>query len=423
MSLIHPSVDVKSIVEAVLPRYFTYQRGQLGPARVFLTLMHMRIFGQRGYRRVFDELQGGLAHRLGWLWDDKPTSAALCKARPKLSIDQCETAFRAVYDHCSLAREHAEFTYRGRRVVSFDGTRLALPNSPELERDFGRASNQSGESATPIAGMVMLWDVSAQQPIAFNLAPYRHCERTLARELFDHVPEDSVVVTDRGFPSFDLWEDLCDRKQGFLSRIKKSAWNCVRSFSESDETDTIIQVPVPRKYGQKTGRKEPLPIRFLKVPLPSGETEILATNLFAEDGNNADELSRLYCTRWRIETAFREMKIWHAMENFSAKHTLGIHQEIYAIFTFALLASDMEARVRIEKQHLQEQNPDEPLPTIRYNRLLIADAVVGLLVAATAGREQVDKHLQRCIESIWRNREKRRPRRTAPRRNRMGKKR
>ena len=306
--------------------------------------------------------------------------------------------------------------------MSFDGTRLALPNSPELERDFGRASNQSGESATPIAGMVMLWDVSAQQPIAFNLAPYRHCERTLARELFDHVPEDSVVVTDRGFPSFDLWENLCDRKQGFLSRIKKSAWNCVRSFSESDETDTIIQVPVPRKYGQKTGRKEPLPIRFLKVPLPSGETEILATNLFAEDGNNADELSRLYCTRWRIETAFREMKIWHAMENFSAKHTLGIHQEIYAIFTFALLASDMEARVRIEKQHLQEQNPDEPLPTIRYNRLLIADAVVGLLVAATAGREQVDKHLQRCIESIWRNREKRRPRRTAPRRNRMGKK-
>ena len=208
-----------------------------------------------------------------------------------------------------------------------------------------------------------------------------------------------------------------------MSRIKKSAWNCVRSFSESDETDTIIQVPVPRKYGQKTGRKEPLPIRFLKVPLPSGETEILATNLFAEDGNNADELSRLYCTRWRIETAFREMKIWHAMENFSAKHTLGIHQEIFAIFTFALLASDMEARARIEKQHLQEQNPDEPLPTIRYNRLLIADAVVGLLVAATAGREQVDKHLQRCIESIWRNREKRRPRRTAPRRNRMGKKR
>ena len=41
-----------------------------------------------------------------------------------------------------------------------------------------------------------------------------------------------------------------------------------------------------------------------------------------------DELASLYCSRWRIETAFKEMKIWHGLENLRAHSARGIYQEI-----------------------------------------------------------------------------------------------
>lgn len=402
--------DLSATVEAALPRYFTYACGKLGPARTFLTLVNMRIFGQRGYRRVLNELKDGLHTQLGWLWDDKPSSAALCKARKKLTYAHCEQAFHAVYDGCALARAQPEVRYRDLSLVALDGTRLALPDSPELAQHFGKPSNQRGATGAPAAGMVLLWDVSCQQPIAFKLAPYRHSEPELAQQLFDRLPDQSLLITDRGFPSYQVFVDLLDRAQPFLMRIAKNQGKAVRSFVASDDRDAEVVVSRPRAVDAAEVPTADILLRLIKVRLPNGSDEILITNLFAQDGHDAAELGRLYTTRWRIETAFREMKVWHALENFSAQHILGIHQEVTAAFVFALLVSELEAKIRQEKAQLVEQDPNKPLPTIRYNRLMIADAVVGLLQASTQGTHQVRTHLTRCIDAIWRNREKRRER-------------
>ena len=49
------------------------------------------------------------------------------------------------------------------------------------------------------------------------------------------------------------------------------------------------------------------------------------------------------------------MKVWHALENFSAKHVLGIYQEVTAAFVFALMVSELEAKIRLEKKHLLQE--------------------------------------------------------------------
>lgn len=414
MSIINPSFGVRPLVEAALPRYFSHPRGKLGPARTFLTLIHMRIFGQRGYRRVLGELRNGLATELGWLWEDKPSSAALCKARPKLSKDHCERAFQAVYNHCQLCRSMGEFLYRGLRVIALDGTRLSLPDSPALGEHFGYAGNQHGTVSTPTAGLLMMWDVSAQQPLAFELAPYRHSERTLALKLFNRLPEQSLLVADRGFPGFEVFANLIDREQPFLMRMRKNMGKSYDAFIQGDRREEVISITTPPQLIRQGHENRTLQVRLIRIPRVGKDDLILVTNLLQKDGHSAKELSVLYATRWRIETAFREMKIWHALEEFSARHVLGIHQEIYAVMVFALLVADFEARIRQEKQNLIEQQPDQPLPTIRFNRLMISDAVVGLLVAASQGPDHVQKHLERCIQVIWRNREKRRSR-SAPR--------
>lgn len=411
MSHYSAPVDLCAIVSEALPSFFSHRRGKLGPSQTFLTLVSMRLFGQRGYRRVVTEMQDQLARKLGWDRDGRPSGAAVCMARQKLTLEHCRTAFRAVSDACSLAREQPEFRYRGLRVVSFDGTRVSLPDAPALRDAFGGPSNQHGTAGCPAAGLMMLWDVSAQQPVDFVLAPYKHNERELAMKLMDEIPDQSLLITDRGFPSFDFIEQLMHRDQPFLMRISKVSRSYINDFLQGDKRDAVVTITPPTK---KSHHSHAYAVRLLKVRLPSGEDEILITNLMDEQEYQAAELGRLYTTRWRIETAFREMKVWHALEHFSARHVLGIHQEIYAIFTFALLVSNLEARVRDEHAKALTHDPDTPLPDIRFNRLIIADAVADIMGLAGEGRRAVERRVERVLADSWRYREKRRIRQ-APR--------
>jgi hypothetical protein len=414
MGILSYDFDLHGTFAAVLPPHFSYARGKLGPAKTLMSVFHMRMFGQ-GYRRVIDELKGGLKTSFWGDWDDRPSAVAVCRARKKVTAEHCDLAFNAVYDRCSFARAHAEFRYQGRFVVAFDGSRLSLPDSPEIREHFGGPTNQHGTAGVPAAGFVLLWNVSCQQPISFRLAPYRHSEPAVAQEMFDDLPEQSLLITDRGFPSYEITADLMRRGQEFLVRMPRNHGKIVRSFMESPERDVEVRWQRPERVSPDKAPETDLPIRLIKIRLDSGEDEVLMTNLRHIDGHQAAELGRLYTTRWRIETAFHEMKVWYALEDFSARHVLGIVQEVTAVLIFSLLVSEMEAKVRHEKERLVAKDLKGPLPIIRYNRRLMGDGVIGLLAAATEGREAVERHMHRCMDSLWRYRDQRRQKTPKPR--------
>lgn len=172
-----------------------------------------------------------------------------------------------------------------------------------------------------------------------------------------------------------------------------------------------------------------IPVRLIRTTLPNGAVEILATNLWQQRGHERQALIDLYTLRWRIETAFRELKVFHALETFSATYPDGIYQEIAAIQIFLLLTSELEAMARAE--HHRRTTPDgtntQPTtsPTtstfrcdhdIRFNRLLIADNVIHLLRAnATGGPTAVAAMMPDILDYLWKNRSKSRPGRTFPR--------
>lgn len=413
MSAFSEAFNLCRIVETALPRHFSHPRGKLGPARTFLTVCAMRMFGQRGYRRVIKEMKEGFIRHLGWPLDDLPSAAAICRARPKLTIDHCNSAFGAVYDHCHLARSHAEFRYAGLDIIAIDGTRLSLPDSQELRNHFGGPRNQSPDGCTPGAGLMLMWNVSTQQPVAFRLTPYDHDERVQAFDMLDQIPTGSVLVTDRGFPSFRLLHELSMRKQPFLMRIQRNFRREISRFVDGDERDVVIDLP-PSPHSKMPDEK-PLRLRVIKVALSDGKDAILATSFCSAIEHPLERLGALYTTRWRIETAFREMKVWHALETFSARHVLGVYQEVTAILVFALLVSEFEARIRQEKAELTAVDPRKPLPEIRYNRLMISDAIGPLLLAAESGPRELQETLEFYIHTIWRFREKRRDRPATPR--------
>ena len=99
----------------------------------------------------------------------------------------------------------------------------------------------------------------------------------------------------------------------------------VRAFAhDANAWDVTILIHEDRK---RTGPPT-LSVRLVKKLLPSGQIAVFATNLFSISDHPADAICDLYGHRWDIETAFREMKVWHGLENFNARFADGIHQEV-----------------------------------------------------------------------------------------------
>ena len=428
-----PFPQVYQILDKALPDYFVRQGGTLNPARVMGLLVRMCTMGQKGYRRVIREVKDGLWHAFGWIGEDEvPTAQAFGQARRALTPTVCLQAFDAVYAACATARCGAYARYAGRRVIAVDGTRLRLPESKELGDAFGRPYNGTDAVSVPCAGLVQLWDVGAQQPVAFSLTRTDFSERDEALDLLRHLSDQDILVGDRGYPSWRFFAALHERDIAYIIRCSTRHNKVVRTFMASDAVDAVVSFPQSQK---NTDPQRPVPaltVRLVKIQLPDGRTEVLATSL-PHDEHPAEDIAGIYRARWRIETAFREMKVWHALEDFSALFPAGIEQEVMAIQIFMLIASELEAKAHV---YHHEQTKDEPEPDanteqdssiqriatghgIAFNRLLIADAAVSLTFHAIGDWDSLPQRIQMNLKEIWRNRSKRKPNRSNPRKQKL----
>lgn len=405
-----------TVLDAALKGKFQRQGRKLNPARTMGLLCVMCTLGQKGYRRVIREMRTGLRRAFGWVLDeDVPSPQAFGQARQAMTLDICREAFDAVQQACPLSNRASARGYGGFREVGIDGTRLPLPVDRRLVDHFGCPSNQEGPTAAPMAGLVQLWDLAANRPIAFSLTRCDFSERAEALDLFRNLGETDLLVGDRGYPSFEIFAALLQRNIRFVLRCSLRLNTVVRDFLASAETDTEVEIAAPKKYQHQGSIR----LRLVKVVLPSGTTEILATNLWASENHAIADLSALYARRWRVETAFKEMKVWHAVEAFSARFPEGIEQELMALQIFLLLASELEAHAQEDLQRRRaEADSDEErerLAAVRFNRLLIADTAVDLTRVAVDDLAAIPAMLASNLHYIWKQRTKTRPGRAYPR--------
>ena len=71
-------------------------------------------------------------------------------------------------------------------------------------------------------------------------------------------------------------------------------------------------------------------LRFVRVDLPDGEVEILATSLLDRAKYPTGLFKRLYYKRWRIETFFQAIKSRLAVDNFTGRTVEAIKQDFFS---------------------------------------------------------------------------------------------
>lgn len=258
------------------------------------------------------------------------SSSAICQSKQKISfsafMEICEKVSKFFYEHNEIEKWE-EF-----RLVAVDGSQINLPENDETEKLFGKIKNSTGETLRARASV--LYDVMNEIVISGQMMPFAADEISMLMTMTDSLKAGDLLLADRFYPSFYVFKYLLKNGVDFCFRISTAKWKMVRKFVESGKEEEILlihpSVGAAKKCISNKLDDKSLGLRFVKVMLESGETEVLVTSLCDMKKYPADLFSDLYMKRWGVETFYKTLKESMSLEKFSSVKNNGMLQDFYA---------------------------------------------------------------------------------------------
>jgi hypothetical protein len=223
--------------------------------------------------------------------------------------------------------------WNGLRVVAADGVCMRLPKWGENVDAYGVGPCKDG--SVVMTRCVSLFSTACRQFLEITVGRYDEGERALLLRALGALKADDVLVLDRGYPAWWLFAALTAKGIRFCARIERCNWPLVQQLMNSSQDELVVQQCLnaqTRKALRELGLPEmqSLGLRLVKVRLPNGTIEVLATALLDIQRYPASSFGPLYGKRWAIEEAFKTLKHRLHLEGFAGELPLSIEQEIQA---------------------------------------------------------------------------------------------
>lgn len=267
----------------------------------------------------------------------KVTEEAFVQARARMPLEYWLAltfllADRFVREHCALIR------WKQFRLLALDGTLVNLPRRSALADHYGTAKGVRG-GRVPQARLVMLQFPLVRLPYRYALGPKRQAEKAMAQPLLETLLENDLLLMDRGFWSYGLFDRIAKRKAYFAIRqIAQARLQPVRTLGPDD---TLVRyAPTDRKW-RKLGLPEAMELRRIAYQVRGFRPSAVITNVTDPDmisrdewvGMTVHEAGRtldpaLYHRRWQIETSFCELKVVQKMKTLRGRKPGSIAYEI-----------------------------------------------------------------------------------------------
>ena len=280
------------------------------PARlVVYYVMALALYGQASYGEVLRCLLEGVR----WLCRGGDaltlaTKSSITKARRRLGVAPLAELYRRVARPLATPGLPGAF-YRGRRLVSLDGTTLDLPDTPEIGTRFGRPPASRGASAFPQLRLLALAETGTHAVFAAAFDAYAVAETTLAERLLDRLQPGMLCLADRGFVGFELWQTANATQAALLWRLRANqVFACETALPDGSYLSRLYASPAQRRR-----REGGVVVRIIDYRLegvPNAEPVYrLITTLLDPMAAPAGELAALYHERWEVESVFAEIKV------------------------------------------------------------------------------------------------------------------
>ena len=246
-------------------------------------------------------LSGGQAGAL------QASKSAISQARSRLGPEVMKQLAARVLR--PMARPDAPGAwYRGWRLMAVDGSCMDVADEAVNAEHFGYPAASRGQSAFPQARVLALVECGTHAVVAASIAPYGHSEVAMAAELLPaKLAGDMLVMADRNFYGFKLWQKACASAAKLLWRVKSNLGLPVQhELADGSYLSTVYDSDDrTRRSGQQ--------VRVIDYTLKDSATPVqdsyrLVTNILDPEAAAALELAALYHERWEIESVFDEFK-------------------------------------------------------------------------------------------------------------------
>ena len=289
-------------------------------------------------------------------------SQARGKIKPELFVYLNEVTIEHFYE------KGDPHLWHGFRLTAFDGSMATLPNNEEICRHFGVWHPNAGGEC-PKARISQMYDVSNRVTIHAIIAPKDRGERSLAEEHLEYCRDKAgnyLHLFDRGYASYCFFAYIISLKMNFCARMSVSGWGKVCKFVESGKKEQFVVIPVPnsaKKECLERGLPTTIRLRLIRIDLPTGEVEVLATTLFDQTRFPHEVFQELYHQRWFVEEDYKVLKLRMEFENWTGTSVHAIEQDFHAkvltkniAFIFAHQAQPVVAEQTSGRQYAYQVN-------------------------------------------------------------------
>ena len=135
-----------------------------------------------------------------------------------------------------------------------------------------------------------------------------------------------LLLADRGFLSYDLWQQAAATGADLLWRVKSVA--VLPVLEQLDDGSYLSQIFAARDKRHH----DPITVRAIEYTLPGSSTVYrLITTILDPGTAPAMDLAALYTQRWEIETSLDELKTHQGQPGMvlRSQNPTGVEQEIY----------------------------------------------------------------------------------------------
>ena len=287
--------------------------------------------------------------------------SALSKARKKVPWEVFQMTLHDAVDLAyDLWPDAPQYTWNGLSVYAIDGSKFTVPATKMMRQEFDPDSglDQAGKGHYPQCLVSTLYDVFRRLPVARTIVSIHGSERQEALVLQPHVPDKSVLLFDRGYPSYDLFRALTKARQLFLFRCAATCtFPAVEAFVKSGNTEATIWItPSKKAFARLNSRQrktlKAIKIRVILLQHPDGTVSVLLTNLRNRALYPRQDMIDLYFRRWTLESYYKDEKVTLHIETFHSRTPNGIRQELFAAMIMTVISRTL--MLLAQQRHLQD---------------------------------------------------------------------
>ncbi|HUU19261.1 MAG TPA: transposase [Sedimentisphaerales bacterium] len=287
--------------------------------------------------------------------------------------------------------------------IILDLSDLAKPLAKKMDYLATVRDGSTGELVNGYWLLEMYASLSRKNPVPVLLEPFSHEEPyspgqnpvvlNAVHKIFELTDNRGVLVVDRGFDRWVMFEDWLDNKYRFVARLVGNR-HLLRVYEGSERCEPVQwlpiradqlaeQTPTPHRFYKLIKRRGKPAIRFtqigwVKVRLPGRDEDLtlvvcrlagsdqpmmLLTNLPVKNLKDAKRVLRLYIRRWECEEGIRFLKSQVNLEKIRTFRWLAIRRLVLlAVLVMIYLGWLVEAEPNICDRLvcLSQPLPDKP---------------------------------------------------------------